>query len=53
MKVIGVKQDKNFVSEIDRFLEDFDKKNPKKSESQLVTIEKHKKIHELRDKKTT
>lgn len=42
------KKTNQFVSEIDRFLEAFDRANPP-SESQKAAIEKHNKISELRD----
>lgn len=44
--------DKSYVSEYDLFLYEFDKNNPKKSESQQKEIKKHQRIAELRDNKT-
>jgi hypothetical protein len=40
---------KNFVSEVDKFLAAFDKKNPKKSDSQQREIKKYSRIFKLRD----
>ena len=42
------KLDKQFVSDIDKKLEEFDKKH-KKSPSQLAEINKYQRIYELRD----
>ncbi len=42
------KIDKNFVSEIDQFLAEFDATHPK-SASQLAEIKKYEKIYQLRD----
>lgn len=41
--------DKFYVSSIDRFLEEFDKKNPQRSQSQLAEIAKYARIFWLRD----
>lgn len=41
--------DKNFVSELDKFIADFDKNNPKKSVSQQQEIKKFARIFKLRD----
>ena len=38
------KKDRNYVSEFDDFLNNFDKKNPIKSKSQILEISKHKNI---------
>lgn len=38
------KRDRNYISEADIFLNNFDKKNPKKSQSQILEISKHKNI---------
>ena len=38
------KKDRNYVSEFDIFLNNFDKKNPVKSKSQILEISKHKNI---------
>lgn len=43
------KNHNNFVSDIDQFLEEFDARNPMKSESQELEIVKGQKIAELRD----
>ena len=43
------KVDKHFVSDITKFLEDFDKSH-EKSLSQLKEIEKHQRIYNLRDR---
>lgn len=40
---------KNYVSEIDKFINEFDKTHPK-SESQLAEIQKHQRVFALRDK---
>ena len=39
------KRDRNYISEADIFLNNFDKKNPKKSQSQILEISKHKNIY--------
>ena len=39
--------DKKYVSEIDQFLVDFDKQNPKKSTSQLKEIQKAERVSRL------
>lgn len=41
--------DKNFVSELDQFLESFDKKHPTLSESQQKERNKYLRIYRLRD----
>lgn len=41
---------KNFVSEIDQFLAEFDKHNPQKSPSQEFEIAKYERVGRLRDK---
>ena len=38
------KKDRAYVSEVDRFLQKFDKENPQKSESQKKEILKHRNI---------
>lgn len=38
------KKDKAFVSEIDTFMQRFDEDNPKRSDSQLAEIAKHRNI---------
>ena len=43
------KIDKAYVSEHDIFLHKFDKENPQNSKSQQIEIDKHQKIHALRD----
>jgi len=45
------KIDKNFVSEIDKKLAEFDRTHPK-SPSQLAEIKKHLQVFKLRDKAT-
>jgi nitrate/nitrite-specific signal transduction histidine kinase len=42
------KKIKNYISNIDIFLQEFDKKHPK-SESQLAEIQKYQKVFALRD----
>lgn len=49
MKILKPKKDKSYVSPIDRFQADFDKKHPK-SASQKAEIEKYRRIILLRDK---
>lgn len=44
--------DKNFVSDIDRFLADFDKRHPQKSASQEQEIEQYQTLMAKRDIKT-
>ena len=39
----------NYVSDIDRFLQDYDKKHPELSKSQQKEIAKLKRIYRLRD----
>lgn len=46
------KVDKHFISDDDRFLNDFDKQHPEKSTSQLEEISKHERIFKLRDDAT-
>lgn len=41
--------DKAYISEHDVFLHKFDKENPERSASQQKEINKHQKIHALRD----
>ncbi len=43
------KQDKAFVSELDQFLQTFDREHPTKSRSQQAEIDKHQRIAERRD----
>lgn len=43
------KLNKNFRSNIDKFLEEFDKKHPDRSASQQQEMKKYKRIYELRD----
>lgn len=38
------KRDRKYISEYDKFLTNFDSKNPKKSQSQIHEISKHKNI---------
>lgn len=40
---------KGYVSSMDQFLADFDKKHPNRSKNQLREIEKHQRIANLRD----
>ena len=40
---------KDYVSEIDKFLQTFDRQHPEKSLSQQKEIAKHKRIQQLRD----
>lgn len=42
-------QKTGYMSDIDVFLRDYDKKNPKMVESRIKEIEKHQKIFEKRD----
>ena len=42
----------NYVSEIDRFLQEYDQKHPGKSVSQQKEIAKLKRVYRLRDDKT-
>ena len=44
--------DKNFISDIDRFLVDFDKRHPQKSASQKQEIEQYRTLMAKRDIKT-
>lgn len=44
--------DKNFISDIDRFLGDFDKRHPQKSASQEQEIEQYQTLMVKRDIKT-
>ncbi len=39
-----------FVSDLDQFLQNFDKKNPQKSASQKAVIKKTQRVFELRDR---
>ena len=39
----------HYVSEIDQFMQEFDKKHPEPSKSQQREIEKHQRIFRLRD----
>lgn len=39
----------SYVSEIDQFLQDFDKSHPEKSLSQQKEIAKHQRVYRLRD----
>lgn len=39
----------NFVSEMDKFLEEFDAKHPEKNKYQLKEIQKYQRIYKLRD----
>ncbi|WP_144395551.1 CBU_0585 family protein [Pleionea sediminis] len=41
--------DRNYVSEMDKFLKEFDEKPESHSESRRAEEEKYKKIHDLRD----
>lgn len=41
--------DKLFVSEVDKFIADYDKQHPEKSASQLEDIKKSERIAKLRD----
>ena len=43
------KRKKNYLSSIDKFLNDFDKENTELSKSKIKEIEKSDKIKELRD----
>ncbi|AJC48637.1 hypothetical protein IB642_06900 [Allofrancisella guangzhouensis] len=45
------KKDRAYVSEIDNFLQDFDKRNPQKSESQKKEILKHRNIFKRESKR--
>ncbi|MDF3054696.1 MAG: hypothetical protein K0Q74_603 [Gammaproteobacteria bacterium] len=45
------KKDMRFVSDLDNFFRTFDETHPL-SESQKAEIEKHRRVHALRDKKT-
>lgn len=47
--LFGPKVIKNYVSDIDQFLQDFDKKNTHKSKSQRDEINRHKIIKQKRD----
>ncbi|CAM4409778.1 MAG: hypothetical protein LEGION0398_MBIBDBAK_01236 [Legionellaceae bacterium] len=44
------KCNKNFISEIDLFLTDFDRQHPQPSSSQLSQIQLYQRIAQLRDK---
>lgn len=39
------KKDRAYVSEIDKFMQEFDKENPQKSESQKKEILKHRNLY--------
>ena len=43
------KLDKHYVSETDKFLQEFDKRHPIKSDTQVKEIAKHEPIFKLRD----
>ena len=43
------KLEKNYVSEVDKLLQDFDAKQEQKTASQLAEIAKHQRIAALRD----
>ncbi len=43
------KQDKQYVSDADKFLEAFDREHPEKSASQQAEIKKFKRLNKLRD----
>ena len=45
------KKNRAYVSDIDQFLQDFNKKNPQKSESQKKEILKHRNIFKREPKK--
>ncbi len=45
------KKDREYVSETDTFLAEFDKNNPQKSESQKKEILKHRNIYRREEKK--
>ncbi|MBK2259424.1 CBU_0585 family protein [Francisella philomiragia] len=47
------KKDRAYVSEIDQFLQEFDKANPQKSESQKKEILKHRNIYKRETKPKT
>ncbi|MEY8716120.1 MULTISPECIES: CBU_0585 family protein [Francisella] len=47
------KKDRAYVSEIDQFLQEFDKANPQKSESQKKEILKHRNIYKREAKSKT
>jgi hypothetical protein len=47
------KKDRAYVSEADKFLQDFDNDNPQKSESQKKEILKHRNIFKRESKKNT
>lgn len=42
-------QDKNFVSDLDKFLQAWDEQHPELSASQQKEIKKHKRVQQLRD----
>jgi len=47
------KKDRAYVSEIDRFMQEFDKENPQKSESQKKEILKHRNLYKRQAKTQT
>lgn len=47
------KRDKSYISELDRFLAEFDQQHPEKSDSQLKEYNKHKRVAQLRDNQDT
>lgn len=49
MTKLFAKCDKQFISDIDRFLAEFDAKNPQRSESQQREITKFSRIFQWRD----
>lgn len=49
----GFNLNRNFVSKIDEFLANFDKRHPKKSASQQQEIEQYQELMAKRDIKTT
>ncbi len=48
-KLFAKLKSKQFVSEIDKFCEEFDQTHPKKSAAQQFEIDKYARIHYLRD----
>lgn len=49
LNLLKPKKKTNFVSELDKFLSEFDVKHPKKSDTQLENRQKHLRIFRLRD----
>lgn len=43
---------KNFVSELDHFLQEFDHKHPILSQTQQKEVNKYRRIHDMRDETT-